>query len=111
LFLGYSYEWVDSHRVEDAARTISRAGGKPQPACYVQIPVANILGRELVNWPFYIRKEQHLDFPNLLGINILAHFNFRFDYEEWMFYIESIAKSKINLPMLSDQSICEAINR
>jgi hypothetical protein len=107
VLLGYSYEWIEHNIHTDFAHTLSRAGGKPQPACYIQIPTSNILGRELTNWPFYIRQERHLDFPNLLGINILSYFNFKFDYQEWCFYIESIAIPKNTLSMLSDQSICE----
>lgn len=103
--LGYSYQWIEKHIIESKNYTLSRAGGKAEPACYIQIPIANVLDRDLVNWPFYVRKENHLDFPNLLGINILTHFNFLFDYENWNFNIKSAQMPKKKLPMLSDQYI------
>jgi hypothetical protein len=87
--------------------TLSRAGGKPQPAYYVQIAISNIEGHTLVNWPFYIRKERQSDFSNLLGLNVLAYFNFRFDYKIWKFYIRPIATPKKIFSMLPDQSICD----
>jgi hypothetical protein len=107
VLLGYSYEWIEKNIQTDLKHTLSRAGGKPQPAYYIQITASNILGRELVNWPFYIRKERHLDFPNLLGINILTYFNFSFNYEEWYLYIETVTNPKKSLPMLPNQSVCE----
>ena len=103
--LGYSYDWIEQNIKEDPYHTLSRAGGKPQPAYYVQISLSNILGRELINWPFYIRKERHLDFPCLLGLNILTYFNFQFDYEKWIFSIKHIVNPKFKLPMLVEQTI------
>ena len=107
VYLGYSYEWIEKNTIESQSHTLARAGGNPHPACYVQIDIANVLGCELLNWPFYIRKEPNLDFPNLLGINILAHFDFSFNYSSWMFEIAYSKNPKNSLPMLSDQSIHE----
>ena len=110
VLLGYSYEWLEEHMKVDVTHTLSRAGGKPQPAYYIQITVSNILGRELLNWPFYIRKERDLDFPNLLGLNLLIYFNICFDYREWTFTIEHIDKPGNKIPMLPDQLICSLEN-
>ena len=109
--LGYSYDWIEQNIKEDTNHTLSRAGGKPQSAYYIQISLSNILGRELINWPFYIRKEPHLDFPNLLGLNILTYFNFQFDYREWIFLIEHIVNPKYKLPMMVEQSIYDIVSK
>ena len=105
--LGYTKEWIAEHTVQDMTRTVSRAGGKAEPACYVVIPTSNILGRELSNWPFYIRAEEDNDFPNLLGINILSYFNFSFSYDKGFLNIEPAVAPVIKLPMLVSQEIGE----
>jgi hypothetical protein len=111
LLLGYSYEWIESNMIADLTRTLSRAGGKAEPAHYIQVQVFNLLGRDLVNWPLYIRKERHLDFPNLLGINVLTFFKFTFDFENWDFFIEVIPKPKRSLPKLEGQTVFELIGK
>ena len=109
--LGYSLDWIDQNAVESASQTITRAGGHPRPACFVQIDIANILGRELMNWPFFVRREHHLDYPNLLGLNLLSYFDFRFNYSDWTFEIAHIPKPKIIFSMLPNQAIHELFQR
>jgi predicted aspartyl protease len=105
--IGYSYEWIEAHMIADLTHTLSRAGGTAEPAYYIKFDVINLLDKEFVNWPLYIRKERNVDFPNLLGINMLTYFNFQFDYEKWIFGIKSISQPKTKLPMLHNQSVHE----
>jgi hypothetical protein len=107
--LGYTQEWIEANLHEDVSRKVSRAGGTKESAFYVIIPVANILGRELRNWPFYIRKEVDKDYPNLLGINILSHFNFTFDYDTGFLLIDLAKNPIIRLPLFSGQEIGDLI--
>ena len=103
--LGYPMEWITANAVRDVNRTISRAGGKKEPAWYVVISIANVLGRDLKNWPFYVRMEDERDYPSLLGIDVLSHFNFTVNYGKGYFSAESEPNPAINLPMLSNQEI------
>ena len=103
--LGYPKEWIMANAVRDAKRTISRAGGKKEPAWYVVIPIANVLGRDLKNWPFYIRIEDDRDYPSLLGIDVLSHFNFTINYGKGYFSAEPEINPAISIPMLSGQEI------
>ncbi len=105
ILLGYTYEWIESHIIADSLHTLSSAGGRAEPAYYIQMDVLNLLSLELLKWPLYIKKERNKDFPNLLGINVLTHFKFQFDYENWGFIIEGIRKPKRRLAMVSGQSL------
>jgi hypothetical protein len=109
VLLGYSYDWIDAHIVADSSHMLSRAGGNAEPAYYLQLDVLNLLGREYVKWPLYVRKEKHLDFPNLLGVNMLTYYKFAFDYEQWTFLIERIPKPKRLLPMLNTQLVFDIV--
>ena len=103
--LGYGKEWISNNMSKHPALTITRAGSKNEPAYYVQIPKCNILGRDLFNWPIYIRPETDKDFPNLLGIDILHNFDFDFRYSSGILAIWPINESYIKIPMLASQEI------
>ena len=105
--LGYNEEWISTNLQKDESHTISRAGGVKESAYYLIIPTANILGRELRNWPFYIRPEKDKNFPNLLGINVLSHFNFAFDYDNGYLSIGLAKNPVIRLPLFIGQEIGE----
>lgn len=103
--LGYSQNWIATNAVEDKGRTISRAGGKDEPAWYITIPIANFAERDMKNWPFYVRIEEGRDFPNLLGLDVLSNFNFTFDYDKGAFIVEQAENPRIVLPKFKNQEI------
>jgi predicted aspartyl protease len=111
MLLGYSHKWIEKNKVEEPARTLTSAGGKTQTACYIKMDTINILGRELIHWPLYIRKENEYDFPNLLGINVLSHFNLFFNFRDWVFKIENIIIPKKVLPVLPGQHINNMVSQ
>jgi len=117
--LGYDEMWIKNNTKEHPTRRVTRAGGGEEPAYYVQIPKCNVLGRDLSHWPFHIyimtdeekerykNKDADFDFPNLLGIDILSHFDFSFNYSKGDLIIQPIAVSAIKLEMIDNQSIFE----
>ena len=105
--LGYSQEWINQNAVKSETKTITSAGGECESAYYIVIPEANILGRDLQNWTFYIRLEDDKDFPNLLGIDILLNFNFTFNFNNGTLSIEPEWNPKIKKPLLENQKIGE----
>jgi hypothetical protein len=108
--LGYSKEWIKENAVKEEHHTLTSAGGRSATAHYVRIPMSNILGRDLKNWPFYIRIEDDRDFPNLLGINVLLHFNFTYNYGQGALLVEPEENPAIKLPMISGQEIGEIVS-
>ena len=63
------------------------ASGEFVSAGIVQLPVINLLGYEAKNRPFLIILDEDKDFRNLLGRDLLAGFNFKFDNDGGMFEI------------------------
>jgi len=105
--LGYDDDWVKSNTTIGPIKEVSSAGGKYEPAYCVVLPVSTILGKTLNNWPFYIRPEDDRDYRNLLGVDILSHFEFTFSYKVGCVKIEPIDDPYIEFPMLPNQSIDE----
>lgn len=107
MTLGYTMEWIQSNCTEEKTRYISKAGGRSFPACFVVIPKINVLGREFLNWPLYIRKEPSMDFPNLLGINVLVHFDYKVNNTKGCFEYEHCLTPKIQiLNTFDSQEVC-----
>jgi len=105
--LGYSPEWIKENTVKEEKRTLSSAGGRSVTAYYVPILISNLFGRDFKKWPFYIRIEDDRDYPNLLGIDVLAHFNFSISYDSGFLEIEPASNPVIRLPMLEGQEVGE----
>jgi hypothetical protein len=103
--LGYSTEWIRENIVKEDKRKLSSAGGKGVTAYYVPIQIANLFGKDFRNWPFYIHVEEDRDFPNLLGIDMLAHFNFEFNFDTGYLGIEPAKNPLIKLPLMSGQEV------
>ena len=105
--LGYDNIWVKNNTTIGPIKEVSSAGGKYEPAYCVILPISTILGKTLKNWPFYIRPEDDRDYRNLLGVDILSHFKFTFNYKIGHVKIEAIDDPYIAFPMLPNQSIDE----
>ena len=105
--LGYTTEWIAENAVKEDNRMLISAGGKSMSAHYVNIPISNVFGKDLINWPFYILIDKDRDFPNLLGINVLSHFNFMFSYDTGYLEINPATAPIVKLPMNDGQEICE----
>lgn len=106
--LGYTPDWIVSNTKISEEREVASAGGNFEKARYIQIPKANFLGRDLVNWPFHIRSEAGKDYRNLLGIDVLSNFDFSFKFSEGILQIIPISNIKIVLDSYEGQWI-EAI--
>ena len=105
--LGYTHDWIETNARQDEIRTLSRAGGRHRSAWYVNIPICNFAGRDLINWPFYIRMEADRNFPNLLGLDVLSNYVFTFNYDKAVVVFEPAANPQIVLPRFEDQEISE----
>ena len=107
--LGYSKEWINKNIKLDPYSSLSRAGGEEEPAYFIQIANASILGLPLINWAFYIIPDWKYDFSNLLGINILLYFKFYFDYTTWKLNIRPERNPLNKLPLLLNQEVGEIV--
>jgi len=105
--MGYDDFWVKNNTTIGPIKEVSSAGGKYEPAYCVVLPLSTIHGKTLKNWPFYIRPEDDRDYRNLLGVDILSHFEFTFNYKDGCVTIKSISDPYISFPMLPNQRIDE----
>ena len=105
--LGYTQAWLESNARQDKTRTLSPACGIKESAWYVSIRLMNFAGRDLKNWPIYIRMEEHRNYPNLLGLDILSNFNFTFDFDGAAARFEVARNPALALPRLAAQEIMD----
>ncbi|MCL2662553.1 MAG: hypothetical protein FWE83_04400 [Oscillospiraceae bacterium] len=105
--LSYDDAWVKNNTIIGPIKEVSSAGRGYEPAYCVVLPISTIQGKSLKNWPFYIRPEDDRDYRNLLGIDILSHFDFSFNYRKGYVKMNPIHDSYIDFPMLPNQSIDE----
>ena len=105
--LGYTQSWIEANAVKDETRTLSGTGDKSELAWYVDVQIFNFAGRDMKNWPIYIRIEDSRNFPNLLGLDVLSNFNFKFDYDNAVVLFESAKNPKIVLPRLGKQEVTD----
>ncbi|MCL2016385.1 MAG: retroviral-like aspartic protease family protein [Defluviitaleaceae bacterium] len=103
--LGYSNNWIASNTVKSTDLTLQSAGVKRKPAYYIILPTINILGRDFTNWPLHILPTADENYPNLLGIDILQYFNFKFNYEKWEFTLIPIASPKNPKKLADNQKV------
>ena len=83
------------------------ASGEKFDAGYVILPLLNILGYEAKNWPIQVIMDEDHDFRNLLGRDLLAGFNFCFDFDGNFFTIERTKAFIPRFPLLPTQAINE----
>jgi len=105
--LGYSDDWLRENIKLHETRTLSSAGRDFEAAHYVRIPAANLLGKDFIEWTFYIRPESDRDYRNLLGADIFSNFDFTFRYSTGFLEIEPITNSAVKFQMLDGQRIEE----
>ena len=105
--LGYNDNWIENNTVIGPIKEVSSAGRGFEPAHCVVLPRSTLFGKALNNWPYYIRPEHDRDYRNLLGVDILSHFEFTFSYRTGTLKMEPIDSSAVLLPMLPEQSIDE----
>ena len=105
--LGFDQKWIETNAAQDKTRTLSGAGGKSESAWYIAMQIFNFAGRDMKNWPIYIRIEESRNFPNLLGLDVLSNFNFKFDYDNAVVLFEAAKNPKIVLPRLGRQEVTD----
>ena len=106
--LGFDAGWIAENVVVDKSNVLSTASGEQVKFGVVQLPVINILGLEAKSWPFTILLDEDADFrSNLLGRDLLAGFNFRFNNDEKVLEIERAATFTYIYPKLGGQEIYE----
>jgi hypothetical protein len=105
--LRYDESWIKKNTVIGPIKEVSSAGRGFEPAYCVVLPTSTILGKTLNNWPYYIRPEDDRDYRNLLGIDILSHMIFTFNYKVGTVNMEAIDNPFVTFPMLPEQSIDE----
>lgn len=105
--LGFNDDWIKNNTVIGPIKEVSSAGIGFEPAHCTVLQRSTLLGKTLNNWPYYVRPENDRDYRNLLGVDILSHFEFTFSYKAGTLSIEPNENPVIKLPMLPDQSIDE----
>jgi hypothetical protein len=105
--LGYSESWIDINKKMHPTMTLESAGHKAEPAYYIRISKANFFGRDLIDWPFYIRPEHDRNYRNLLGVDIFSKFDFTYQFSTGYLEIVQIMDSVVQTGMLDGQSIEE----
>ncbi|MCL1987023.1 MAG: retroviral-like aspartic protease family protein [Firmicutes bacterium] len=102
--LGYSNDWIATNAVKSTKMTLESAGFEKKPSCYVVMPTVNVHGKDFTNWWLYILPDK-LDYPNLLGLDILRYFNFAFDYVKWEFELVPIDKPERTRELAENQKV------
>jgi hypothetical protein len=77
--LGYEQEWILANAKPEKDKQTTTATGEVVTNHIIQLPLLNIYGYEAINWPFAILMDDCRDYRPLLGLDLLAGFNFHLD--------------------------------
>jgi len=86
--LGYDKNWIAEHVLSGDKYSLKTASGEVVKSGFIQLPIVNILGMEVKNWPFAILLDDDNDLSNLIGRDLLAGFNYRFNNDDEVLEIE-----------------------
>jgi len=101
--LGYSKEWLEENK--KPRQTATLASGEKIHTYYIQMPMVNLYGFEAVNWPFVIAADDEKDFAHLLGLDLLAGFNFTFDNDNNCFMLARAKSYKQRYDFFPGQAV------
>jgi len=111
--LGYDKEWISANAKPETDRETTTATGQSVTNYIVRLPMINVYGYEAINWPFAILlddehpngKTIRRDFHPLLGLDLLAGFNFNLDNANNCFSLTRITPFKPRRAFLPGQEI------
>jgi len=69
------------------------------------MPLVNLYGFEAINWPFVIMADEDKDFSHLLGLDLLAGFNFTFDNDNDSFVLARADEYKRRYDFFPGQAV------
>ena len=98
--LDYNEDLIQKDRLERKKFPLSRAGRKSEPANCLIMPMLHFAGKDFTSWPLHVGRTKEDDFPNLLGLDILTHFNFTFNYDKGHVFIKPAQSPSILLPKI-----------
>ncbi|MCL2224799.1 MAG: retropepsin-like domain-containing protein [Defluviitaleaceae bacterium] len=111
--LGYDKDWILANAKPETNRETTTATGERVTNHIIQLPLINIYGYEAINWPFAILLDDERpngevicrDYRPLLGLDLLAGFNFYLDNANNRFELTRISPFNPRRKFLSGQEI------
>jgi hypothetical protein len=105
--LGYDYDWVQKNAITGEKYNVTTAAGDTEIVGLVQLPTSNLLGYEVIKWPFRVIMAEGRDFRNLLGRDLLAGFDYTMRNSKSQFEIARTQKFVPLSDFLPGQSVNE----
>ncbi|MCL2224643.1 MAG: retropepsin-like domain-containing protein [Defluviitaleaceae bacterium] len=116
--LGYDKDWILENAKPETNRETTTATGELVTNYIVQLPLLNIYGYEAINWPFAILPDDERpngevvcrDYRPLIGLDLLAGFNFYLDNASNRFELTRISPFNPRRKFLPGQEIHDLNN-
>jgi len=106
---GYNYDWILENAITGNEYNLTTAAGDTEIVGLIQLPLFNLLGYEVKQWPFRVIMAENRDFRNLLGRDLLAGFDYTMRNSTRQFEISRIGKYVPLYNFLPGQSVNEVL--